>query len=91
LWQPPHPSSVSTSSSLSRGEHCLVPPLHDDVLLRHVRHGEVMLHALILAVARELDRGELAALVGVQHSQATTTLVLGDNLHLLDRDHNVAL
>jgi hypothetical protein len=53
--------------SPSHPHNRLVAPL-DDVVLRVVRRGVVVLNALIRAVRRELSHCEFTAVVSVQHA-----------------------
>jgi hypothetical protein len=62
----------------------LVAPLDNAVLLRAVRHGVVVLNALISAVRREFSHGEFTAIVGVQYTQLAAALRLRSSLRTPD-------
>src|SRR6185369_5983009 len=71
--------------------HRLVAPLDDAILLRAVRRRVVALDALIRAVRCELDRRELAAVVGAQHAQLAAALRLRSSLSTPDGVYSLSL
>jgi hypothetical protein len=65
--------------------------LHDSILLRGVRGGEMMLDTFVGAVGDELLSDELVVVVRAQHPQRAPDLELCRCLDLLDGCGSIAL
>jgi hypothetical protein len=74
-----------------RSRHCLLLALHNSILLRGVRGGEMTLDTFIGAVGNELFDSELTIVVRAQHSQQALDLDLCCCLDLLDGRGSVDL
>jgi hypothetical protein len=68
----------------SHGDHALIPPLHNPILLRGVGGGELALDAALGAVALELHGGEFTSPISTEHLQLLPGLHFDGGLEILD-------